>query len=172
MTRHREVELALDAEVASVRVVRDGEERLLEVPTTALDGRGRSRALVWAGALLHAPHRALAAQRGVDPTGVYVAWTWHGSPASRYKLRATRRIVAVDGTPTPDLDSFLTRVSEPGRSTARLKTIDLEGRVAVITLKLDPDFWPTVELRRGPEGWTRLAASATAVEAGRGMPLR
>jgi S1-C subfamily serine protease len=100
--------------------------------------------------------RALAVQRGVDLTGVYVAWTWYGSPASRYKLRATRRIVAVDGQPTPDLDTFLARVSSLERASVRLKTIDLAGRVAVITLKLDPSYWPTVELRRSPKGWTRI----------------
>jgi S1-C subfamily serine protease len=156
VTRPQEVELAVDADVASLHVVREGRELILEVPTVRLRGEGGSRALVWAGALLQPPHRALAIQRGVDLTGVYVAWTWFGAPASRYKLRATRRIVAVDGQPTPDLDAFLARVSSLERTSVRLKTIDLEGRVEVITLKLDPNYWPTVELRRSPEGWTRI----------------
>jgi S1-C subfamily serine protease len=156
VTRPQEVELAIDADVASLRVVREGRELRLEIPTVRLDGDGGSRAIIWAGALLQPPHRALAVQRGVELTGVYVAWTWFGSPASRYGLRATRRIVAVDGEPTPDLDVFLARVSALEGTSVRLKTIDLEGRVAVITLKLDPSYWPTVELRRSPTGWTRF----------------
>jgi S1-C subfamily serine protease len=155
VTRPQEVEVALDADVASLRVVRDGSELAVEVPTVRLDGDGGSRALVWAGALLQPPHRALAAQRGVDLNGVYIAWTWFGSPASRYKLRAMRRIVSVDGQPTPDLDAFLAQVTSLEQPSVRLKTIDLEGRVAVSTLKLDPRYWPLVELRRGPTGWTR-----------------
>ena len=102
------------------------------------------------------PHRALAAQRAIPGESVYVAWSWFGSPAHRYRLRATRRIAAVDGKPTPDLDAFIAAVSaKPDRGSVRLKTIDLEGKVEVITLRLDLRYWPTYELRRSDEGWTR-----------------
>ena len=111
---------------------------------------------MWAGALLQAPHRAVAVQRGISPEGVYVAWYAWGSPAHRYGLAATRRIVSVDGRATPDLDVFLEAVAaRPDRGSLRLQTVDLEGRVEVITLKLDLQYWPTTEVLREPDGWLR-----------------
>ena len=124
--------------------------------TVSLDGRDFDRLLVWAGALLHSPHRAMAAQRGIEPTGVYVAYFNYGSPATRYGLFAGRRIVEVDGVPTPDLDAFVAAVSGRGdREAVRVKTIDWNDNVEVITLKLDNRYWPAYELRRNGDGWTR-----------------
>jgi S1-C subfamily serine protease len=157
VTSHAEVEHAAQAERVHLRIVRSGEEIGIEVPTTLLDGRGTDRCVRWAGALLQAPHRAVAAQRGIVPEGVYVSWFWYGSPANRFGLRPTRRIVAVDGTPTPDLDAFLAAVADrPDRGPLRLRTLHLDGKTEVITLKLDLAFWPTVELRRGEDGWERI----------------
>jgi S1-C subfamily serine protease len=153
-----QVERATQAERVAVSVLRDGEEHTLDVPTALLHGRGTERCVIWAGALLQAPHRAVAAQRGIAPgQGVYVSWFWFGSPANRYGLRATRRIVDVDGVPTPDLDAFLEAVSDrEDRGPVRLRTRHLDGKEEVITLKLDLQFWPTVELRRTAEGWERI----------------
>ena len=49
----------------------------------------------------------MSAQRGIAPEGVYVGYFAYGSPATRYGLYPGRRIVEVDGVPTPDLDAFL-----------------------------------------------------------------
>ena len=112
----------------------------------------------WAGALLQAPHHAAQIQRSLPPEGAYISLYWYGSPASRSRLRAARRIVAVDGRPTPDLDSFLAAVADkPNHASVRLKTIDLDDKVELITLRLDLDYFPTYELRLGPDGWTRRA---------------
>jgi C-terminal processing protease CtpA/Prc len=130
----------------------------LDVDTAALGGTDIERAVVWAGAVLQAPHRAIAVQRGVEPDGVLVALYLYGSPATRYGLWSGRRIVEVDGKPTPDLDAFLAAVSgREDRASLRLKTLAWNDSVEVITLKLDKHYWPTYELRRGPEGWTRRA---------------
>ncbi len=53
---------------------------------------------MWAGATLQAPHRAMIAQRGIPPEGVYVGYFAYGSPATRYGLFPGRRIVEVDGS--------------------------------------------------------------------------
>jgi hypothetical protein len=41
----------------------------------------------------------------------------------------------------------------------RLRTISLDGRADVITVRLDLQFWPTTELRRNDTGWERIQHS-------------
>ncbi len=151
-----EMERASQTPVAKLTILRDGKVHELEVPTDALDGRGTERILLWGGALLQKPHRAVAAQRGIPRTGVLVGYFSYGSPASRYGLAPGLRIVAVDGQPTPSLDSFLDVVSKKhDREAVRLKTVDWQGQVQVITLKLDLRYWPTYMIRHTPQGWVR-----------------
>ena len=139
-------------------VLRDGAEQNFDVGTAAMRGEDIDRLLLWAGAVLHAPHRAMSIQRAIPPEGVFVAYFSYGSPATRYKLFAGRRIVAVDGRPTPDLDAFIAAVKgRENRSSVRLQTVTWNGTVDVTTLKIDQDYWPTYELRRTPAGWERRA---------------
>ena len=160
VTSFDEVEHASQQRTVPLTVLRDGQLLDLELPTRVLPGVGTERALLWGGAVLQAPMRALATQRGIEPTGVYDARYWYGSPANRYDFSATRRVLAVNGVPTPDLDAFEKAVADvPDRGSVRLDTVDLDGRVEVITLKLDLEYWPTEELALGPEGWVRTQLS-------------
>ena len=157
VTKFREVELAVaDKREVNVMVWRDGEEQLVTLDTAALSGNDIDRIVMWAGATLQAPHRAMIAQRGIPPEGVYVGYFAYGSPATRYGLFPGRRIVEVDGVPTPNLDEFLKVVSgRPDRSAIRLRTITWNNAPEVITLKLDRHYWPTYELNRTDSGWVR-----------------
>jgi S1-C subfamily serine protease len=157
VTKFREVELAVaDKTEVNATVWRDGEEKIIPLPPASLTGADLDRIVMWAGATLQAPHRAMIAQRGIPPEGVYVGYFAYGSPATRYGLFPGRRIVEVDGQPTPDLDSFLKVVSgRPDRSAIRLRTITWNNAPEVITLKLDRHYWPTYEVRRTGEGWER-----------------
>lgn len=160
VNRFREVERAVQAGAGSVRVtvLRNGSEQTIDVSTVALGGRALDRILVWAGAVLQKPHRALAAQRGIAPDGVFVSYFSFGSPATRYQLWAGRRIVEVDGQPIADLDAFVQAVAgREDRSSLRLRTVTWNGSVNVLTLKLDKRYWPAYELRRTPQGWVRSA---------------
>jgi S1-C subfamily serine protease len=158
VNRFREVERAVQKATVRVTVWRNDQQLDLDVDTVPLDGKDIDRVLIWAGATLQAPHRAMAAQRGIPPEGVFVAYFYYGSPATRYALYAGRRITEVDGQPTPDLDNFIKAVSgREDRSSVRLKTITWNNAVEVITLKLDKHYWPAYELRRTPDGWTRTA---------------
>ncbi len=159
VTRFREVEqAAADKDLVHVTVWRGQGELELAVPTAELPGSDVERVVEWAGATLQAPHRAMSAQRGIAPRGVYVAYFAYGSPATRYGLFPGRRIVEVDGAPTPDLDTFLKAVTgRPDRSSVRLKTITWNNAPEVITLKLDTHYWPAYELEHTPSGWTRTA---------------
>ncbi len=157
VTAFRDVERAVaDRTQASITVWRGRQEQTLQVPTVALTGSDIDRIVLWAGAILHAPHRAMSVQRGVVPEGVYVAFFNYGSPATRYRLNPGRRIVEVDGKPTPDLDAFLKVVAgRPDRSSLRLRTVSWNNVPEVITLKLDRQYWPTAEIVRTADGWSR-----------------
>ena len=157
--RFREVEKAVQRPDVEVTVWRDGAEKTLNMKTVALNGRDIDRVVIWAGATLQAPHRAMAVQRGIAPSGVFVSFFFYGSPATHYGLYAGRRITEVDGQPTPDLDAFLKAVSgKPDRASIRLKTLSWNGMTDVITLKLDKHYWPAYELDRESDGtWRRVS---------------
>jgi S1-C subfamily serine protease len=98
----------------------------------------------------------MAAQRGIEPSGVYVAFFSYGSPATRYGLWAGRRIVAIDDSETPDLQTFLDVVSDKDdQESVRVTTVTWNGAVEVVTLKLDNQYWPAYEIRRTENGWIR-----------------
>ncbi|HWG68515.1 MAG TPA: trypsin-like peptidase domain-containing protein [Steroidobacteraceae bacterium] len=157
VNRFGEVERAVQSPEVKVDVWRDGAEKTLQLKTVALNGRGLDRVLIWAGATLQAPHRDLAAQRGIAPYGVFVSFFFYGSPATHYGLYAGRRITEVDGQPTADLDAFIRAVSgKPDRASLRLKTVSWNGQTDVITMKLDKHYWPAYELTRQKDGrWIR-----------------
>ena len=157
VSSYRELERAVQKPRVVATIWRHGESREIPIRTEALDGTGIDRAVSWAGALLQNPHRAMAAQRSIDPSGVYVAYFSYGSPATRYGLYAGRRIVAVDGRETEDLQAFIEAVKgKENRESLRLKTITWNGAVEVITLKLDKQYWPAYEIRRTDGGWRRV----------------
>ena len=159
LNRFREVEEATQSPRVQVTVLRDGAEKVVDVETAALRGEDIDRLLLWAGAVIHAPHRAMTIQRAIPPEGVFVAYFAYGSPSTRYGLFAGRRIVEVDGRPIADLDAFIAAVSgRPDRSSVRLKTVTWNGSTGVTTMKLDQNYWPAYDLRRNPAGeWERKA---------------
>jgi S1-C subfamily serine protease len=154
----RQAERASQRPTVEVTVSRDGREVTGRVGTVVLDGLGIDRVVSWAGALVQAPHRELAVQRGVGSGGVYVSFFNFGSPASRYGLFAGRRIVAVNGEPTPDLDTFVRVAQSLGDDeSVRLNTLSFNDVPEVITMKLDPQYWPSYELVRDGYQWRRRA---------------
>ncbi|MEE4186400.1 MAG: trypsin-like peptidase domain-containing protein [Gammaproteobacteria bacterium] len=162
VNRFREVERAVQQPEVDVTVWRNGELLQLSVPTVALSGQGVRRLVRWAGALLQAPYRDMAAQRGIPPAGVYVAYFSYGSPASRAGLVPGMRIVEVNGQPVSNLDEFLRQVETiADRSSVRLTTRAWNDAVDVLTVKLDKTFWPAWELVFDA-GWQRRPVDSPA----------
>ncbi len=156
VTSYRALEKAVQKSEVVVTVWRNDAAQEFTVQTAELTGRGIDRAISWAGALLQDPHRAMAAQRGVDTDGVYVAYFSYGSPATRYGLWAGRRVVEVNELATPNLQAFIDAVKNiEHRESVRLKTVTWNGTEDVITLKLDNQYWPAYEIRRDDNGWRR-----------------
>ncbi len=151
----RTLETALSGPL-TLALWRDGQRVVETVEPQRVSTTDIDRALVWAGAILHAPHRPMVMQQGVPPTGVYVSWRWFGSPSDKYDLDPTWRIEAVDDVLVPDLDAFKAAVAgRADRDPVRLRVVDLDGRTRVVTLRLDLDYWPAYDFRRVDGRWTR-----------------
>ncbi|XP_004300013.1 PREDICTED: protease Do-like 7 isoform X2 [Fragaria vesca subsp. vesca] len=149
----------------SMTIFRQGREIDVLVETDIRDGSGTTRVINWCGCIVQDPHPAVRAL-GFLPEeghGVYVARWCHGSPAHRYGLYALQWIVEVNGKKTPDLDAFLnvTKEIEHGEF-VRLRTIHLNGKPKVLTLKQDLHYWPTWEVRFDPDSamWRRHTIKA------------
>ncbi|KAK8669564.1 hypothetical protein V6N13_106990 [Hibiscus sabdariffa] len=146
-------------------IFRQGREIDLVVGTDVRDGNGTTRVINWCGCIVQDPHPAVRAL-GFLPEeghGVYVARWCRGSPVHRYGLYALQWIVEVNGKPTPDLDAFVnvTKELEHGEF-VRVRTIHLNSKPRVLTLKQDLHYWPTWELRFDPETalWHRRTIKA------------
>lgn len=155
-TRFREVEERVQKPAVVVEILRDGKILQVDVATVVLNGDGVRRMLMWAGALLQAPYRDMAAQRGVEPTGVYVSYFAFGSPASRFGLYAGRRITQVEGIAIADLDQFIGIVrTKRHRDPVRLTTVNWNNEQEVLTLKLDDTYWPAAQIQWLDGEWRR-----------------
>ncbi|KAG7629874.1 PDZ superfamily [Arabidopsis suecica] len=138
----------------NLTILRQGQELELVVGTDKRDGNGTTRVINWCGCVVQDPHPAVRAL-GFLPEeghGVYVTRWCHGSPAHRYGLYALQWIVEVNGKKTPDLNAFAdaTKELEHGQF-VRIRTVHLNGKPRVLTLKQDLHYWPTWELRFDPE---------------------
>ncbi|MFT5583258.1 MAG: S1-C subfamily serine protease [Cognaticolwellia sp.] len=156
VTRFAPVEEAVQRAQVQITVVRDGRVKDVAVPTVDLGNYSVDDVLIWNGLVLHAPHWELMAQRGLEPEGVYVGLYYYGSPAQRYNIRATNRIVAVNGEPTPTLDAFLAVVKdlEQGAS-IKITMKDLEDQIVVRTMKVDKVYWGSARFQYDDGEWVR-----------------
>ncbi|XP_073000222.1 protease Do-like 7 isoform X2 [Typha latifolia] len=141
-------------------IFRQGNEIDLVVGTDVRGGNGTTRLVNWCGCIIQDPHSAVRAL-GFLPEeghGVYVARWCHGSPVHRYSLYALQWIVEINGKLTPDLETFVqvTKELEHGEF-VRVKTVHLNGKPRVLTLKQDLHYWPTWELKfdRDTATWRR-----------------
>lgn len=154
-----------------ITVFRQGREVDLLVGTDVRDGNGTTRAINWCGCLVQDSHPAVRTL-GFLPDegyGVFVTKWSLGSPADRYCLSALKWIVQVNGKPTSDLDAFANVVKELGPDECvRVKTVDLDGKPQVQTLKQDLHYWPTWELRFDPDTATWRKNTINALDCSNG----
>uniref|UniRef100_A0A0A0LAZ8 PDZ-like domain-containing protein n=1 Tax=Cucumis sativus TaxID=3659 RepID=A0A0A0LAZ8_CUCSA len=149
----------------NMTIFRQGHEIDLLVGTDVRDGNGTTRIINWCGCIVQDPHPAVRAL-GFLPEeghGVYVARWCHGSPVHRYGLYALQWIVEVNGKLTPDLDTFVNVTKElEHEEFVRVRTVHLNGKPRVLTLKQNLHYWPTWELRFDPNTamWRRVTIKA------------
>ena len=150
----RDVERATQKEKVELTIVRSAQEIKVMINTSDLNVQGTDKVLQWAGALIQNPHRAIAAQRGIAPQGVYVSSVWRGSPASRYGVNAVLRIMEIENKKVENLDEFIKLTTEyKDKEYIRIKVRDLIDREGVVTLKQDLRYWPTRKIYRENGKW-------------------
>jgi S1-C subfamily serine protease len=153
----REVEMSALSPKVKLTIARSGEVMDLTVETMELDTQGTDEVLLWAGANLQMPHRAIRTQLGITTPGIYVSRQSYGSPAQHFGIRG-HIITAVDDKPTPDLQAFIEAVKDKqDRDSVRLKVLQLSGQEQVITLTLSDNYWPMALVKRTETGWQRLS---------------
>ncbi|KAL5726699.1 prolyl aminopeptidase [Ranunculus cassubicifolius] len=151
----------------NMTIFRQGREMDIVVGTDVRHGNGTTGMVNWCGCVVQDPHPAVRAL-GFLPEeghGVYVARWCHGSPAHRYGLYALQWIIEVNGKPTPDVESFLEVCKGlEHEEFVRLRTVHLNGKPRVLTLKQDLHYWPTWELKFDPESamWRRRIIKSMA----------
>lgn len=133
---------------------REGSEITIALKASRLSSEDTEVAYLWAGALLQSPHRAIAAQHGVEQSGVYISWFWYGSPANRFGLRPLNRITEIEGEKVNDLSQFIALTQRHSdKDYLRIRLVDLIGRESIITLKPDEHYWPTQVIKYEQGQW-------------------
>ncbi|RLN06776.1 hypothetical protein BBI17_002126 [Phytophthora kernoviae] len=166
VVRDVDVERAADGKTElTALVVRNQQEMEVVVRTSQLSAMGTDRVIVWCGLVIQSPHYAVASLGYIpeEGGGVYCSRWCYGSPAHKYGMRATIWLVEVNGEPTHTLDAFLRVVERLGnRESVRLKTISINTKPKVFTLKTDYHYWPTVELHRDELDWKYVEHNSSA----------
>jgi len=73
------------------------------VPTMSGEDGETDRFVLWAGALLHVPHRAVRQQAKTLHSLVYISARSRGSPAYQFGLMNTMYITHLNGIATPGI---------------------------------------------------------------------
>ena len=157
---------------ATCTVLRAGAKLDVTIDTVPLPPLETERVVFWMGLILQAPPPAIAWQQGITAKGVYVSCKHPGSPSGRMSMPPTSRIEEVDGVPTPDLEAFLRVVKGKASGEAvRVKHRSMQGKVAMSTIKMDLEYFPTAELAISEEGrWERVEHPHKGAGAGAGAP--
>ncbi|KAF5604993.1 pro-apoptotic serine protease [Fusarium pseudoanthophilum] len=153
-------DLMYSHELLDAVIVRECEEMHLQLPTVAADDMETNHAVSFCGAILHRPHQAVRQQISKLHSEVYVSSRIRGSPAYQYGVAPTNFITHVNGTPTPDLDSFIAATREiPDNTYFRLKAVTFDCVPWVITMKKNDHYFPTMEWIKDDKeacGWRRV----------------
>ena len=146
ITRISDLDLMYDHELLDTVVVRKRQEVRVQAPTIPTQELETDHAVIFCGAILHRPHHAVRQQMSEIPSDVYVSARMRGSPAYQYGLAPTNFILAVNGTPTRDVKSFLEETNKiPDNTYFRLKAITFDSVKWVVTMKKCEHYFPTVE---------------------------
>ncbi|KAL8942806.1 MAG: hypothetical protein Q9211_001235 [Gyalolechia sp. 1 TL-2023] len=156
ITRVSELDIMYDNDYLDAHIVRQGQEMTLRVPTIPTGDLDTSRAVIFCGAILHAPHHAVRQQISKLHSEVYVSMRTRGSPAYQYGLAPTNFITAVNDVPTPTLTDFVREAGKVDDNTYfRLRVVTFDNVPWVATMKKCEHYFPTLEFRKEDGVWTK-----------------
>lgn len=138
------LDLPENMEHISLTIIRRGEEVELSVPTLRSSSTVTTELISWCGMSVHKPHHAVLQQVKRPPSQVYVVGAHSGSPATMYDIYATSFVTHVNGTPTPDLDTFYKIAkSIPDDTYVKIRTVNFEGMPAALSMRTNYHYFPT-----------------------------
>lgn len=141
MTRISDLDVMYTHETLKMHVLRRQEELTIDVTTVPTEDVETDRALLFCGAVLHRPHHAVRQQISKLHSEIYISARSRGSPAYQYNLVPTNFILAVNGRPTTDLDSFLAAVNIiPDNTYFRIRMMSFDTIPYVITIKKNEHY--------------------------------
>ncbi|KAI8894394.1 hypothetical protein BC833DRAFT_605056 [Globomyces pollinis-pini] len=130
-----------------ITVLRDKREVSLMVPTVPMDSYSTKHIVIWAGAVLQEPHKAVLQQSKTVPSRIYISGRSKGSPSYGSGLAATQWITHVNGVATNTLQQFLEVVRDiPDNTFCRVKTLSFDNVPSMVSVKVGLHYWPTTEL--------------------------
>lgn len=172
ITRVADLDIMYNNDVLDVLVVRKMGEERLQVPTVPTSELETDRVVAFCGAILHRPHHAVRQQISKVHSDIYIVARMRGSPAYMYGLAPTNFIMAVNGVPTQDIESFLRETNKIKDNTYfRLKMMTFDNVSWVATLKANNHWFPTVEFVKDSaarEGWRRVQYEDGVAKKGKG----
>lgn len=156
ITRVSELDIMYDRESLDALIVRRGRELTLRVPTIPTSDLNTARAVIFCGAVLHAPHHAVRQQISRLHSEVYVSVRTRGSPAYQYGLAPTNFITAVNDVPTPTLTEFVNETGKIEDNTYfRLRVVTFDNVPWVATMKKCEHYFPTLEFVKEGGVWRK-----------------
>ncbi len=153
----RALEIAVQKEQVDMTVLRGGTETTIEYQPRSLAARGAERVVSWNGVYVQEITREVRQKMERPIAGVYVSNIEPGSPTLQENLYPNRLITAVDGVAIASLDDFVAQLkNRKSGDTVRLSTHLLSDYQQLVSVDVQPAFWPNFELQRDSEGnWSR-----------------
>ncbi|KAJ5391137.1 Pro-apoptotic serine protease [Penicillium cosmopolitanum] len=170
ITRVSELDVMYEKEVLDALIIRNGQEMHIRVPTVPTEDLETDRAVVFCGAVLQKPHHAVRQQISKLHSEIYVSARSRGSPAYHYGLAPTNFLTAVNGVPTPNLDSFVKEVRKiPDNTYFRLRAVTFDNVPWVVTMKKNDHYFPMSEYIKDPSaeaGWSTVSHGKSETKQG------
>ncbi len=153
----RALEIAIQKETVVLTLLRAGVEIDVPYTTLALAATGAERVVSWNGVYVQEITREVQQKMAEPVAGVYVHSIAPGSPTLQENLYPNRIITAVDGAAVATLDEFVAELKDrKAGDTVRLSTHLLSNYQQLVSVDVQPEFWPNFELLRGSDNsWSR-----------------